>query len=87
MKLYRLDYSCYARKAEMVMDLLGLRQRERSPRSATRRVRAASGAAVASSAFPSYRLTTARQTVSNCSTRSCSGATRLLRPSISIPTT
>jgi glutathione S-transferase len=25
MKLYRLDYSCYARKAEMVMDLLGLR--------------------------------------------------------------
>jgi glutathione S-transferase len=25
MKLYRLDYSCYARKAQMVLDLLGLR--------------------------------------------------------------
>ena len=25
MKLYRFDYSCYARKVQMVLDLLGLR--------------------------------------------------------------
>ena len=25
MKLYRMDYSCYARKTQMVLDLLGCR--------------------------------------------------------------